>query len=566
MRAHRWLVASSILTVAVTLVAAAPLLDNPPLQPDDYRYLHDVRALQQDFWGHLGEASVVENRWDDLWWIEVREAVRFFRPTVVLSYLADVSVWGGRYALGLTVTNVLVYLACLLLVAHLLHRWLGPGFAALAGTLLFAAFNAHGEVLYYAAGRTDSMAGLFFLAALAAHGSARRRWAAVPLYALAGLTKELTLSLPALLFLQDLWIDKRPGGARGLVRREWRLWAAYALAATGVLVVRALAIRGEAVGHPYPYFVTPLDSRFPAHLGDQLRSYSANLLLGARTISFSPAPTWPGAAAIALLLALLVVLVWRLRGDRRLWWLGLMALLVYAPTSVVYLSERYLFLPSFALAGAAALLVHQVGSSRPALRWVAVALPLIWASHQAYSLRRSCQRFSTTPTPPLVIGTQLHRLLPAIPKGARVLVANLPGPVLLAQFLQDQLRVQLDDPSLEVTVLTTMPSTASLGSDVGLRREGERTLVVEAAPGGAAMTRDDYAFPWVSLAEGAAYRTPSGVGVSVAQGSAEAARALRFDLPRPLADYLVLLWRPSPDRTMHPYYRRLWSEVRRVDL
>src|SRR5208283_1228143 len=164
-----WLVASFLCSFIIVAITAKPIFTIPQLEPDDYRYLHQVQLLDQNFFGNILKAFVVENHWDHLWWIDVKEKVRFFRPTVVLSYWMDVKLYGDNYALGLLVTNILIYASGVFLVCLFFYRWFGSGIPLLMSSCLFASFFAHGEVMWYVAGRTDSLAGLFLLAGLVLH-------------------------------------------------------------------------------------------------------------------------------------------------------------------------------------------------------------------------------------------------------------------------------------------------------------------------------------------------------------------------------------------------------------
>ena len=84
----------------IVLGTAWPLFSNPQLESDDFRYLHSVQRLERDFFGHFLEASLVENRWDHLWWVDMKETVRFYRPTVVLSYWLDNLLYGDDVVTG----------------------------------------------------------------------------------------------------------------------------------------------------------------------------------------------------------------------------------------------------------------------------------------------------------------------------------------------------------------------------------------------------------------------------------------------------------------------------------
>src|SRR2546430_1737156 len=115
-RSSRWLAASILLSSAIVIFAARPVFKNPQLEPDDYRYFHQVQLLNENFWGNIATASVVENHWDHLWWVKLNDKVLFFRPTVVLSYWLDSALYGKQYELGALITNIAVYLFCVFFV------------------------------------------------------------------------------------------------------------------------------------------------------------------------------------------------------------------------------------------------------------------------------------------------------------------------------------------------------------------------------------------------------------------------------------------------------------------
>ncbi len=129
-------------------LAAWPIFQHPQLEPDDYRYLEEVHLLKTDFLGNIAKASVVQNKWDQLWWIDIHGGVTFFRPTVVLSYWLDSVVYGSGSPLGMLITNTLIYLMCVFLVCIICYRWIGPGIPQVVASILFASFFAHGEVMW----------------------------------------------------------------------------------------------------------------------------------------------------------------------------------------------------------------------------------------------------------------------------------------------------------------------------------------------------------------------------------------------------------------------------------
>jgi hypothetical protein len=546
---------------------------NPQLEPDDYRYLEQVRLLRQDFLGNISRASVIENKWDQLWWIDVHEKVRFFRPIVVLSYWLDIAIHGNNDPLSLLSTNILIYSTCVILVCLILYRWIGQGLPFFASCVLFSAFVAHGEVMWYVAGRTDSLAALFLLSGLTLHIYGKQRpalrWWAVPCFVFSLLTKELTAFLPLILILSDLWIEIRAVNVKALLKQEWKLYATYVVIAASFFAIRLQFISGSDTGYPYPYFVTLRNPNFLSHLFGQLNSYCANLLFAIETIPFkvwtdfelteSLSGAVPGIAIFVLCSVFLI-------RERKYWILVLVGLVSWVPIMFVYQSERYLFLPSFAVAGAAGLFLAELNHRKWKIYYPALLLCIVWMGHQAYFLQAKNKNISELRLAER-IGRQLRDLKPSIVKGSKLLLLNLPGDILQDQFIEDQLRVQLDDPKLDVTVVTPMPELFDMGTNMTVSKEGENTFILTDTP---VMVHGEDHFPWVKLDTASKYTTRSGIIIEVLEAEEDACEALRCVLPHRLSDYILLKWDPAPSTTMlsantasirTPNSRKLLSKV-----
>src|SRR6266571_3692226 len=106
------------------------------------------------------------------------------------------------------------HIGCSLLLLARLRRRVSPP-AALAGSVFFAVHPALFGALYWVSVIADSLSLLFALTALAfAEAPGRRRWLALPLFALSLVSKESTLLLPLVLLVPRERHDERPRGAR----------------------------------------------------------------------------------------------------------------------------------------------------------------------------------------------------------------------------------------------------------------------------------------------------------------------------------------------------------------
>jgi hypothetical protein len=559
-----------MLCLALVFWTAWPALRQPRLEGDDYRYLHAVQQMRSGSGQPLMDSLVVENRWDHLWFMAEEGRVRFFRPVVAASYAVDAIVWGDHHALGLTLTNVLIHLACAWVLCGLFHRWLGPGWAALTASLLFAGHWSHGECIWYIAGRTDSLAALCFLGALSLHATGRPgcRWGAVPVFACGLLTKELVIAAPVLFILHDLWVDRR--------RPEIRLYTSYALIAALVLGLKQWALGGASSDMVYPYLIHPFGPHFPEHIWLQIRSYSANLILAQWTAPFADraAVTVMNSLAGCLLLGGVVVTAGILhRRDGRFWFLLLLGLATWLPVSFVYLSERYLYLPSAALCGLLGLLT----AGRPrAGRAVLCSLLGVYAVFHAVRLHEKHGEICSQPGSIREMAAQLEPIRSGIGPGDQLLLVNLPGPFLRAQFIEETLRVLLDDPVLSVQVLTMMPGQngtvmlrgdppPDMGRGAAMRQTDKDRFILEAAGGQRLQEYERFPFAWSRLEDGRVYQTPE-MQVRVAAAETRGAERLDCTLFRPLSGTHLLLWRADPDYTLHPWVRRARADIQLISL
>ncbi len=561
----RWVLAGFALCALTVSLSALPALRRPRLEADDYRYLHHIQQWQA---GRLGaiEAMTVENRWDHLWFMQEEGVVRFFRPTVVLSYALDWKLWGDHVAFGLTLTNVLIHLACSALVLLLMLHLLGDGLPALAAALLFAGLAAHSECIWYIAGRTDSLAAVGFLAAFILHVSGRRRWA-LPFFAFAFLTKELAVAAPVIFAAYDFWVLRR--------RPDWRLYAIYGALAAAVLILKKAALGGAGSDFVTPYLVSPLSTGFLEHLWLQVRSYSGNLFAAEVTVPFADAQTVSMLHRPAVQFAgwsLFGAAAWMLRRDRRFWLLLILGGLTWLPTSFVYLSERYLYLPSVAFAGIAGLAAGHFRKARP---WLCALLILYAGFHSA----RLYSRHAEIAEQPGSVSEMLRQLEPVrgqLKTQDRLLLVNTPGLFVRAQFMQEILRVVFDKPALAVEVLTMMPGQNGtdwktgdplplMGAGVQVRQVSENELVLSGRSGTLIQEPGHLAFSWVPLDAGV--HQTARLDAEIVSGSPKGAVEIAFRFAEPLNGSAVIVWQADcSGLSAHPWTRRERATVRLLPL
>ena len=170
-----------------------------------------------------------------------------YRPLTQLSYAVDHALWGLN-ARAFHGTNVLLYALTCAGVWWLAAALLGPGGAALAVTVLWAAHPVHTEVVDGVAGRSELLAlalGLASLLRLLKHRGAAPAWGSAALYALACLSKETGVIALGVLAVAAWARQPAPRG-----RDAWP--ALRPLAPHVAVLVGYLALRAAVLGQFSP--------------------------------------------------------------------------------------------------------------------------------------------------------------------------------------------------------------------------------------------------------------------------------------------------------------------------
>jgi tetratricopeptide (TPR) repeat protein len=339
--------------------------------------------------------------WDDDRFIESNEMIRSpslenvelifgqphfeaYHPLHLLSYMIDYQLF-GLWAPGYKLHNLVLYLACLVLLWLLLRRLGLDALSAWVGTLIFAVHPLHVETVVWATSRKEPLSLALMLAALLTYlgrGESKRfAWATMGLFVLALLTKTSTIVLPALLLFIDLLVLNR-GWKKSLLRVAPLFVVGLAVGFYVIILWQAnemvrpppengqwgmVAIVGKTLWHHLSMVFWPTGLS-PLYELDRVGAWDARAIAGYGS--------WTVLAAIAL------------RWGRPLYALAVLwALAALGPVSNVVpvnwqVQDRYALIATVGLAIAAGATSQLFLSRSPRLPWVAAlvavatALPL----------------------------------------------------------------------------------------------------------------------------------------------------------------------------------------------
>lgn len=233
-----------------------------------------VAVCLSAYWASLGAGFLLDDlvhvdyasrAWDGDWqsllrvfggnWTGKTDNLTSYRPAISISFLLDYLVWQGN-AFGYHLTNVLMFFGCSVLVGALTgeicacSKVASGRVAAAAAALLFAVYPLHPESVAWIVGRVDVQCALFYLGSLYAYlrsrSTGRRAWlaASLSLFAVALPSKEMAVTLPAVLVLAEMFLLGRSAdlaGAEPVGRRIgnllpfWIVLGGYAVLRTSLL-------------------------------------------------------------------------------------------------------------------------------------------------------------------------------------------------------------------------------------------------------------------------------------------------------------------------------------------
>ena len=311
-------------------------------------------------------------------WLEVW-APRQTRPLAYFTFWLNRQIGGGD-ALGYHLFNLALHAGAVMLAWRCLRRLIDQR-AAFTAALIFAAHPMQSEAVNYVWARPILLAALLCFASLAAWLDGRR-WIAVLWFAAALLAKEECAAFP----LVVAWLEWRGGK-----RIEWAPVAAMlALAmAAGARVIWATAV---TPGAPAGVQAGISPARYLLAQGPAILRY-LRLVLVPYGFTVDPdvqAGIWVALAAWVVLLAAVGLLAWRAGGRGWTTWL-IAGLLLLSPSSSIFpaadlAADRRMYLPMFAFAAAAGLLLERV-PARAAIVAILVVLSVqrcfVWMSEES---------------------------------------------------------------------------------------------------------------------------------------------------------------------------------------
>ncbi len=318
-----------------------------------------------------------------------------YRPMQTLSLMADYALWGLN-PFGYHLTNILLHLACVWLVAELFIRSGGSWPVALLGAAIFAVHPLNTNAVTYVAGRADPLAFGFMLASLLLFEQYRQR-RSLPFFAASALayvaalfSRENALLFPALVLIwvaalapsgpsrwREAWLAALP---YALMAGAFALWRHTVLEAQGkpVAIEQALSI-GLRILTCFAGLATYVGLlAWPAHLQMERRLGSPLLLLAV--------------AGMICAIAYLGAILWARRRSRVIWlglaWFGIAVVPVSGAFSLnAAIAEHWLYVPSVGLWLALATVV--AGWGRRALRASTALCVVVVAALTARTVRRN---------------------------------------------------------------------------------------------------------------------------------------------------------------------------------
>jgi len=228
-----------VLVLAVTFLAYAAVSSFQFVYDDEAQIVHDSFVQQ---WHFLG-AYFTSHVWQ---WIYPHVTGNYYRPVFLLWLLLNFQAF-GLHAVGWHLAVVGLHLVVTWQVYRLALRLLASQPAAIVAALIFGLHPVHIEAVAWVSGATEPLGAAFILASLLSwiryrEGSRVHFVWSLVWFALALLTKETAILVPALLFSYDLLLGKSNDRAGLRAADSLRPLAAFALLIAAYVAARIHAL------------------------------------------------------------------------------------------------------------------------------------------------------------------------------------------------------------------------------------------------------------------------------------------------------------------------------------
>jgi tetratricopeptide (TPR) repeat protein len=311
---------------------------------------------------------------------------RYYRPVVSVSYAIDYALWGAK-PFGFHLTNVIIHIINTLLVFNLLLLLFSnvqskiKDYVILLGATVFAIHPIHTEAVSWVSGRTDSLFFTFFAASFIYYlkyrikPSSRNLVFASLFYALSLLAKEMAITLPAVIIMYEIIINKRR--SLEFFIKDKSIYISFVLLSVLFLLLRWAVLKDVPERTSYNYFYGKDAATIFFTMLQTLPVYFRLILLpyGMLYHYSGYLPYINSIANIQAMFAIgfiLVMLACAFSLFKKMPWIAFSVLFIFVTLSPVlniiptmnFMAERFLYLPSLALSFALISLIFKYYSPK----------------------------------------------------------------------------------------------------------------------------------------------------------------------------------------------------------